>query len=189
MRYYSPSQVYTTHRTIKPSSCWLFTVHLTNTADHFEKIICRVHWPYNQYAFDRSITLDNTMHRLVVSRLRLIPLFIHDIQLWSLVVSDQEYVNVSVGLGSLRYSIRPFLLLHSGCECYLCIEGTFRMWQTLGQILCTLYEILGERSYRLCESLEEGYQQTLQIKIRGKKLAICSMPSTPIGSNVKFKAT
>jgi len=24
------------------------------------KWICRVHWSYNQYAFDRSIKLDNT---------------------------------------------------------------------------------------------------------------------------------
>ena len=52
LRYYSPCQVYTTLRTIITSNCWLASVHLTNI---FRKLICRVHWPYNQHVFDRSI--------------------------------------------------------------------------------------------------------------------------------------
>ena len=52
LRYYSPCQVYTTLRTIITSNCWLASVHLTNI---FRKLICRVHWPYNQYVCDRSI--------------------------------------------------------------------------------------------------------------------------------------
>ena len=52
LRYYIPCQVYTTLRTIITSNGWLVSVHLTNI---FRKLICRVHWPYNQYVFDRSI--------------------------------------------------------------------------------------------------------------------------------------
>ena len=61
MRHYSMYRLYATLRTIKNHPMSDYCPYILRTLPKtFRKLLCRVHWPYNQYAFDRSIQLDNT---------------------------------------------------------------------------------------------------------------------------------
>ena len=60
LRCYSQYQLFATVKTIKNPIADYCPYILRTPPNTCRKLICRVHWPYNQYAFDRSITLDNS---------------------------------------------------------------------------------------------------------------------------------